>query len=64
MHVFRLLGVFLALATTVFGQFDAPSLRDYTANVSYDGWFTFVRLRWRDDAARSRGFWSSAWNHD
>jgi hypothetical protein len=22
-----------------------------------------VRLRWRNDAG-SRGFWSSAWNHD
>jgi Domain of unknown function (DUF4159) len=58
------LGLFVALATTAFAQFDAPSLGDYPANVSYDGRFTFVRLRWRNDAARSRGFWSSAWNHD
>jgi hypothetical protein len=54
------LGLFVAFATTAFAQFDAPSLRDYPANVSYDGRFTFVRLRWRNDAARSRGFSSSA----
>ena len=63
-RLFRALSISLLLVTTAFAQFDAPSVRDYPANVSYDGRFTFVRLRWRNDGGRSRGFWSSAWNHD
>ncbi len=34
----------------------------YRTDIEYDGRTTFVRLRWRRDA--SRGFWSSAWDHD
>jgi hypothetical protein len=30
----------------------------------YDGRFTFVRLRWKDDLHGRRGGFSSAWNHD
>ena len=59
----RPLGLLLLVATTAFAQFDAPSIGSYPTNVQYDGRFTFVRLRWRDQG-RSRGFWSSAWNHD
>ena len=59
----RSLGLLLLVATTAFAQFDAPSIGSYPTNVQYDGRFTFVRLRWRD-LGRSRGFWSSAWNHD
>lgn len=29
-----------------------------------DGRYTFVRLRWRPDGGRARGFWSTAWDHD
>jgi hypothetical protein len=46
--------VVLILATTAFAQFDTPSPRNDPANVPYDGRFTFVRLRWRNDAG-SRG---------
>ncbi len=35
----------------------------YRTDIEYDGRITFVRLRWRRDAA-SRGFWSTAWDHD
>ena len=59
----RPLGLALLLATAAFAQFDAPSDRAYPANVPYDGRFTFVRLRWQENRG-SRGFWSSAWNHD
>lgn len=31
---------------------------------TYDGRYTFVRLRWRPEGGRFRGFWSSAWDHD
>ncbi|PYR03416.1 MAG: hypothetical protein DMF97_02110, partial [Acidobacteria bacterium] len=45
-------------------QRDAPPLYDnYPPDVAYDGRFTFVRLRWRNDG-RFRGGWGSAWNHD
>jgi hypothetical protein len=36
---------------------------EYPNDVPYDGRFTFVRLRWRA-GAYSRGFWSTAWDHD
>jgi len=37
----------------------------YPANISYDGRFTFVRLRWVSDFGFTRrGGFSSAWNHD
>jgi hypothetical protein len=44
---------------------DAPAMpgATYRTDVEYDGRFTFVRLRWRN-AGSSRGFWSTAWDHD
>jgi hypothetical protein len=47
------------------GQRNSPSLLShaYSSDVSYDGRFTFVRLRWRGEGAYGR-FWGSAWNHD
>lgn len=44
------------------GQPLPPSGR--TLSPPYDGRFTFVRLRWRPEGGRSRGFWNSAWDHD
>jgi len=43
---------------------DAPAMpgSSYRNDVEYDGRFTFVRLRWR--SGTSRGFWSTAWDHD
>lgn len=35
---------------------------EYRPDVPYDGRVTFVRLAWRP--AASRGFWSTAWDHD
>src|SRR5438045_894908 len=43
-----------------------PARGHYSAPLTYDGRFTFVRLRWGADlpsAAGRRGF-RSAWNHD
>jgi len=44
-------------------QFEAP--RPHRSDLTYDGQFTFVRLRWGSDfgLSRRRGF-SSVWNHD
>jgi hypothetical protein len=45
-------------------QFDAPGRR-HRSDLSYNGQFTFVRLRWKSDLGFSRrGGFSSAWNHD
>jgi hypothetical protein len=44
------------------GNGAAPLVPEYRADVEYDGRTTFVRLRWR--SGRSRGFWSTAWDHD
>ena len=52
----------LLLATTASAQFDGPGER-YRTDVSYDGRFTFVRLRWRVGSLFSGG-WGAAWNHD
>ncbi|HJR60883.1 MAG TPA: DUF4159 domain-containing protein [Vicinamibacterales bacterium] len=56
----------LALSAAVapaaqFGTFDGQHRTDLT----YDGRFTFVRLRWRSDLGFSRrGGFNAAWNHD
>ena len=45
-------------------QFDAPGRR-HRSDLTYNGQFTFVRLRWKSDLGFSRrGGFSSAWNHD
>jgi len=44
-------------------QFDAPGLPTRT-DLTYDGRFTFVRLRWKSDLGSFRRGFSSAWNHD
>ena len=60
----RLLIVLLsAAAAPTTAQFDAPALPHRT-DVSYDGRFTFVRLRWGSDGVVARGGFRSAWNHD
>ena len=41
----------------------APAQTSYRNDVEYDGRTTFVRLRWRNGGF-SRGFWSTAWDHD
>jgi hypothetical protein len=58
-----LLLVLSAGATPATAQFDAPSLPHRT-DVTYDGRFTFVRLRWGSDRSFARGGFRSAWNHD
>jgi uncharacterized protein DUF4159 len=55
--------VLLVAATATAVQFDAPG-PPHRADVSYDGQFTFVRLRWKSDFGFSRRGFSSAWNHD
>src|SRR4051794_37209371 len=55
--------VFIAAMASA-AQFDGPR-RSYRSDISYDGRFTFVRLRWKSDLGSSRrGGFSSAWNHD
>jgi len=59
----RLVAAALLLAATVTSaQFGAPGGR-HRIDIPYDGRFTFVRLRWQSGGL-SRGFWSSAWDHD
>jgi hypothetical protein len=61
----RLLMVILSAgAMPADAQRDAPA-PPYRTDLTYDGRFTFVRLRWGSDAGFGRrGGWSSAWNHD
>ena len=55
--------VFVAATATAL-QFDALG-RGHRTDVSYDGQFTFVRLRWKSDfGGFGRGGFRSAWNHD
>ena len=53
----------LAVATTASAQRGMPALR-YRTDLTYDGRFTFVRLRWRSDLGFGRRGFSSAWDHD
>jgi hypothetical protein len=55
----RLLALVLLIAATASGQRDS-----YRHDLSYDGRFTFVRLRWGSDSRFARGGFRSAWNHD
>ena len=60
----RLAAVIVVAAGTDAAQRDAPG-RPQRTDISYDGQFTFVRLRWKSDLGFSRrGGFSSAWNHD
>ena len=55
----------LAGATGGSAQRDLPADGDFATDLTYDGRFTFVRLRWRSDfGSARRGGWGSAWNHD
>src|SRR3989441_11311503 len=44
-------------------QFDAPA-HPHRTDLTYDGQFTFVRLRWKSDFGFSRRGFAAAWNHD
>ena len=60
----RLAAVIVVAAGADAAQRDAPG-RPHHSDVTYDGTFTFVRLRWKADLGFSRrGGFSSAWNHD
>src|SRR5262245_35710506 len=52
----------LAMATAGYAQFGGVRGFRYPTNLSYDGRFTFVRLRWQSGGG-FRGN-SDAWNHD
>jgi hypothetical protein len=58
------LAILVITAATAAAQFDAPA-GAHRSDLTYDGQFTFVRLRWGSDLAGwgRRGF-GSAWNHD
>jgi hypothetical protein len=58
----RVAAAVVFVAASAAAQFDAPG-RPYRTDLTYDGRFTFVRLRWQSDG-RWRGGWGSAWNHD
>ena len=56
--------IVIIAATAGAVQFESPGRRHRT-DLSYDGRFTFVRLRWKSDFGSSRrGGFSSAWDHD
>jgi hypothetical protein len=56
--------VFLSAALAGAVQFDGSG-RPHPADLSYDGRFTFVRLRWTSDfGSGRRGGFGAAWNHD
>ena len=54
----------LIAAATASAQYDAAPAGHHRTDLTYDGRFTFVRLRWKSDFAYSRGGFRSAWNHD
>lgn len=73
MHLSRSLPVLIAVTlvgiTGVSAQRERPPRGDpqHRIDLTYDGRFTFVRLRWGAGSSSfgwSRGGWSSAWNHD
>ena len=56
--------VILSAASAMAVQSDSP-VRSHQADPTYDGRFTFVRLRWTSDlGGYRRGGFNSAWNHD
>jgi hypothetical protein len=56
--------VMFSAATAAAVQLDAPG-QPHRTDLTYDGRFTFVRLRWTSDFGYSRrGGFNSAWNHD
>ena len=55
--------LFLAAATAAAAQF-RPAGRPHETDITYDGRFTFVRLRWKSDFGFARRGFSSAWDHD
>jgi hypothetical protein len=58
------LAVVFSAAMAATAQFDALG-QPHRTDLSYDGRFTFVRLRWTSDGGSfRRGGFSSAWNHD
>ena len=60
----RLVAVIVLAAVADAAQRDAPG-RPHRTDLTYDGQFTFARLRWQSDLDGSRrGGFSSAWNHD
>jgi len=66
LRLLQILIVVVIAASTAPTPQDAPSARPYRVDPSYDGRFTFVRLRWRSDfgGGYGRGGFRSAWNHD
>jgi uncharacterized protein DUF4159 len=57
------LALIFSVASAVSVQFDGP-LQSHRTDLTYDGRFTFVRLRWGSDFGLGRRGISSAWNHD
>jgi hypothetical protein len=58
----RLAAVVMFIAATAAAvQFDAPG-RGHRSDLTYNGQFTFVRLRWVRLRPSRRGGFSSAWN--
>jgi hypothetical protein len=44
-------------------QFEAPA-QPHRSDITYDGRFAFVRLRWGSERGFRRGGFGAAWNHD
>lgn len=58
--------IVLSVATTALAVQRNRQGEPHRGDVTYDGRFTFVRLRWQSDLGgfSRRGGFSSAWNHD
>jgi len=65
-HVRRGLLIAFAIVCSVSAAADVQSGAQYPrqSELTYDGRFTFARLRWGTDFGYSRRGFSSAWNHD
>jgi hypothetical protein len=59
----RIVALLLCVSASAAAQYERPALPHRT-DVTYDGRFTFVRLRWGAERGFRRGGFASAWNHD
>jgi len=59
----RVVALLISATAAAAAQFERPGLPHRT-DITYDGRFTFVRLRWGAERGFRRGGFGSAWNHD
>ena len=59
----RIIALLIFATAAAAAQYERPGL-PHRDDITYDGRFTFVRLRWGAERGFRRGGFGSAWNHD